>query len=285
MASCNGEDCCKWKGISCNNLTARVTRLVIQFSYSIPVPGPTSYENFVALGELKLALNELVGLVPHTLANLSNLQTLDLLDNYNLFANDLEWLSHLSNLRYLDLSNVSLSRVVDWPSSISKIPSLMELYLDHCMLPQVNPKSITHLSSSTSLQILSLQENELNSSILSWVLNVSKVLKSLDLASNNLPIQSSQILCQLKDLELLGLDQNSFSGPFLDFSRLSSLKSLTLQNNSISGPLSFGHLPHLEFLDLSFNHLNGSLLIFEVTQFSSLKYLDLSHNQLSIVML
>ena len=235
--------------------------------------------------ELKLALNELVGLVPHTLANLSNLQTLDLLDNYNLFANDLEWLSHLSNLRYLDLSNVSLSRVVDWPSSISKIPSLMELYLDHCMLPQVNPKSITHLSSSTSLQILSLQENELNSSILSWVLNVSKVLKSLDLASNNLPIQSSQILCQLKDLELLGLDQNSFSGPFLDFSRLSSLKSLTLQNNSISGPLSFGHLPHLEFLDLSFNHLNGSLLIFEVTQFSSLKYLDLSHNQLSIVML
>ncbi|TKY50131.1 Serine/threonine-protein kinase BRI 2 [Spatholobus suberectus] len=199
--------------------------------------------------ELKLAWNRFVGSIPHTLANLSNLQNLDLRYN-NLVTNDLEWLSHLSDLRYLGLSNINLSRAIDWPSSISKIPYLLELYLDDCGLPQVNHEFILHVNSSTSLQILGLSGNKLDFSIMSWVLNVSKVLTLPNLANNSLHCVPDGF-------------------------------TLSLQNTNIVGPLSFGHLPHLEYLDLSLNHLNGSLPIFEVTKFASLQVLQLSHNQLS----
>ncbi|RDX70901.1 LRR receptor-like serine/threonine-protein kinase GSO1, partial [Mucuna pruriens] len=357
LSSWKGEDCCEWKGISCNNLTAHVTRLDLGFSYLTSVLGTQDLNDHVAwnswtifntsaplggkidssicelqhltfldlsfndlegeipkcigslgqLIELKLARNNLVGSVSHFLANLSNLQNLDLGHN-NLVANELEWISHLSNLRYLDLSNINLGRAIDWPSSISKIPYLVDLYLDDCEISQVNPKSIPHMNSSTSLQTLSLSQNKLNSSILSWVLNVSKVLTRLDLSFNSLHsvpddfanmislqyldlsgneldgsiVKSLQTLYQLKDLEGLALNQNPFSSGLLpDFSRLSSLKTLSLRNTNIVGSLSLDHLPHLEDLDLSFNHLNGSLPIFEVTKFAMLSYLDLSHNKLS----
>lgn len=55
------------------------------------------------LVEFKLAQNDLVGSVPHVFSNLSNSQNLDFRNTY-LVSNDLEWLSHLSNLRYLGLT-------------------------------------------------------------------------------------------------------------------------------------------------------------------------------------
>ncbi|KAJ1413969.1 Leucine-rich repeat [Sesbania bispinosa] len=272
--------------------------------------------------------------VPPTLGNLSNLQTLNLGWNH-LVANDLEWVSHLSNLRYLDLSNVNLSRAIHWVSSLSKIPSLSELHLSDCFLPQVHLKSTPQLNSSTSLKILYLSANNFNSSILSWVVNVSKILTHLDLSSNDLhhipndfasmtSLQylhlsynelegsipnSIQNLCQLKELWLVGnkfwgqlsdhiqqwrcaengltsldLSDNPFSkGPLPDFSWFSSLEILSLRNTNIAGslPQSFGHLPYLSYLDLSFNQLSGTLPLFKVTELAALQRLYLSHNQLN----
>ena len=278
------------KRISCNNLTGHVTTLV-----SLNTPAslggkihssicelqhltfldlsdndlqgeiPKCIGSLGKLIELKLALNEIVGSIPHTLANLSNLKKLDLQDNY-LDANDHEWLSHLSNLRYLGLSNINLSRVVDWPSSISKIPSLLELYLDHCALPQVNPKSFSHLNFSTSLHILSLSENELNSSILSWVLNVSKVLTSLDLSLNSLHTVSN-VFANMISLQFLNLKDNELDGRIIKkFRTLCQLKQLILCNNKLSGQL-HDYLPeicsaqqNLESLNLSFNPFNSGPL-------------------------
>ncbi|KAL2335375.1 hypothetical protein Fmac_016588 [Flemingia macrophylla] len=309
LSSWTGDDCCEWKGISCNKLNGRVTKLDLRFSNLTPVIGPQDLDDLplpgrmmftgdpaiVALGgkidssicelkhltflylsfhylkgeipkcigslgqliELKLAENELVGFVPNTFANLSNLQNLDLRNNY-LVANDLEWLSHLSNLRYLALSYTNLSRVVEWPSSISKIPYLVELELYACGLPQVNVKSISHMNSSTALQILHLFENELNSSILSWVVNVSKVLRFLDLRENSL--------------------QSVPDG----FANMISLQYLDLSGNELDGSIikSFHTLCQLKMLDLSFNKLSDqpSDYLQKLCSAHDLEYLRLDHN-------
>ncbi|RHN50284.1 putative leucine-rich repeat-containing, plant-type, leucine-rich repeat domain, L [Medicago truncatula] len=172
LSSWKGEECCKWKGISCDNLTGYVTSLNFQtLGYTKGLQGkldssicelqyltsinlnsnnlhgkipkcigtlgqlielnlgfnglegkiPKSVGSLGNLIELNLSGNKLVSVIPPGLGNLSNLQTLDLGFN-DLTANDLEWISHLSNLRHLGLSKVNLSLVVDWLSSISKIP-------------------------------------------------------------------------------------------------------------------------------------------------------------------
>ncbi|TKY50133.1 Inactive leucine-rich repeat receptor protein kinase IMK2 [Spatholobus suberectus] len=188
---------------------------------------------------LKLALNELVGSIPRTLTNLSKLQNLDLRKNNNLVTNDLEWLPYLFNLRYLGLSYIDLSRAIGWPSSISKIfPYLLELYLNDCELPQVNPKFVLHMNSSTSLQILSLSGNELNFSILSWVLNGSKVLTGLGFASNSLHSVPDSI-ANMISLQYLDLSDNELVGSIMkSFQTLSQLKELILSVNKLSGQLS-----------------------------------------------
>jgi Leucine-rich repeat (LRR) protein len=172
-----------------------------------------------------------------------------------MISNNLEWLSHLSNLRYLDLSYVNLTLAIDWLSSISKISSLNEIRLLGCELHQVTPRSILRLNSSMSLKYLDLGGNSLNSSILPWVINVSKVLTDLDLSSNSLQ--------QIPDA-------------FGNMIFLRYLSSLSLQSTNIVGtlPKSFVHLPSLTTLDLSHNQLNGVDII-DNAHLSTLQSLDL----------
>ncbi|RHN50275.1 putative non-specific serine/threonine protein kinase [Medicago truncatula] len=334
VSSWKGEECCKWEGISCDNFTHHVTSLhLIFFGFGGKLDSsicelkhltslnlgynylegkiPKCIGSLDKLIELNLGYNYFVGVIPPSLGNLFNLQTLDLgVFNY-LTANDLEWLSHLSNLRYLDLSYVNLTLAVDWLSSISKIPSLSELYLYGCGLHQVNPKSIPLLNTSISLKSVGLSDNELQSSILKSFRNMSQ-LQQLYLNSNQLSGKLSdniQQLCSAKnDLRNLDLSDNPFNvRPLPDFSCFPLLETLYLRNTNVVDPfpkslvhlssLSFldlsynqlsvvdiiddASLPTIQFLDLRFNQLNGSQSLFEITKLVSLKTLYLSHNNLS----
>ncbi|WJX70718.1 hypothetical protein P8452_54794 [Trifolium repens] len=340
LTSWKGEECCKWKGISCDNLTGHVTSLYLQpLEYTIGGKLDTSIcelqhltslnLDFIglegkipkcigSLGQLTvlgLSGNNFVGVIPPTLRNLSNLQTLDLSANSYMILNDLEWLSHLSNLTYLDLSNVNLTLVGDWFSSISKFPSLSDLVLSNCGLHQFTPKPIPHTNTSINvsnvLTLLGLSYNELQGSIPKSFRSMYQ-LKYLYLNSNKLSGQLSdniqQLCCTKNNLEYLHLSDNSFeSGPLPNISCFSSLSSLSLRNTNLVGllPKSIVHssflqdldlshnqlhgvdiiddayLSTLQSLDLSFNQLSGSMPLFEITKLVSLYTLDLSHNQLS----
>ncbi|KAJ7949603.1 Leucine-rich receptor-like kinase family protein [Quillaja saponaria] len=352
-------DCCRWKGISCNNRTGNVIALNLNSNYIFRdnidpsilcelqyleyldlsyhnLEGqpriPKCIDSLGHLTHLKLASAGFVGSIPCELQNLSSLQTLDLSWNQNLTANDLQWLSHLSSLRYLNLERVDLSQAVDWLQSINKIiPHLVELNLAECSLPKIN--ILPRINSSTTLKVLDLSRNNLTSSTLPWVFNVSQNLIDLYLSETwlqghipealgnmisleTLYLDSNQLeggipkffqnICGLKDLFLysnklsgdlyeslrqlscsektiikLDLSSNSFIGSLPDFERFSSLKSLFLQNNSLTGffPRYFGNLPHLSFLDLGSNELSGSLPDF--IGLPSLTFLDISNNQLN----
>ncbi|XP_024642104.1 receptor-like protein EIX1 [Medicago truncatula] len=261
LTSWKGEECCKWEGISCDNFTHHVTSLdLFAFRLSGKLDSsicelkhltslnlaynkleskiPKCIGSLSKLIELNLIGNKLVSVIPPSLGNLSNLQTLDLGFN-DLTANDLEWISHLSNLRHLGLSKVNLSLVVDWLSSISKIPSLSELDFYGCGLHQVNLESIPLLNTSISLKYLDLSYNEFQSSILKYFRNMSQ-LQELQLNYNKLSSKLSdniQQLCSAKNgLRKLDLSDNPFiRGPLPDFSCFSSLEALSLRNANVVG--------------------------------------------------
>ncbi|XP_057504262.1 probable inactive receptor kinase At5g67200 [Actinidia eriantha] len=89
-------------------------------------------------------------------------------------------------------------------------------------------------------------------------------------------------LTRLDQLRVLSLQNNSLTGPIPDLSPLSNLKSLFLDHNSFAGsiPPSLSTLHRLRTLDLSRNHLTGPIPK-SFIDLSRLNYLRLDSNWLN----
>ncbi|KAI9117738.1 hypothetical protein K1719_011153 [Acacia pycnantha] len=214
------------------------------------------------LRKLILSHANLVSISPHQLGNLSNLQTLDIGYNDQLIVNDIEWISNLPFLRHLDLSRVNLSQALDWHSSLSKMSSLLELSLDRCALPQVNPKSLLHSNYSTSLTSLSLRANYFDTSILYWVSNISKTLVEIDLSRNSFQHIPAGTFSNMNSLKSLALRSTSLQHVASDaFTNTTSLESLSLSGNDLDNDVvkAIANLCQLRVLLLDYNNLSGPL--------------------------
>ena len=225
--------------------------------------------------------------VPTQLGNLSNLLSLDLSCSYcDLNSGNLEWLSRLSSLRFLDLSYINLSEAIHWSQAINKLPSLIHLVLDDCFLPPIPPltiPSLSHGNSSVPLVFLDLSSNYLTSSIYPWLLNFSTTLLHLDLSSNDLNGSIPEYTFgNMSSLEYLDLSWSQLDGEILNAIRgMSSLAYLDLSENQLRGsiPDTVGKMVLLSHLDLSGNQLQGSIPLI-VGKMVLLSHLDLSGNQL-----
>ncbi|KAL3574879.1 hypothetical protein D5086_022980 [Populus alba] len=282
------RDCCKWRGVGCDNITGHVTLLDLHSSpvdeYRVtPLVGKVSdsllelqYLNYLdlslnnfdesmtdfigsltSLRYLNLSYNFFTETIPFQLANLSRLQSLDLSYSFDGSVENLDWLSHLSSLERLDLSGSNLSKVNDWLQVITNLPRLKELRLNQCSLPDIIP-SPPFVNSSKFLAVLHLSKNNLSSAIYPWLYNFNKSLVDLDL-SGGIP----RSLGEMCSLHVLDLCHNHITEDLSDL----------VQN--LYGPTESS----LEILRLCQNQLNGSLP--DIARFSSLRELDISYNLLN----
>ncbi|XP_027905452.1 receptor-like protein 43 [Vigna unguiculata] len=253
------QDCCQWKGVHCDNTTSRVTKLDLS-------------QQFLQ-GEIKLSLLELQFLyhldlscnkfnvisIPPTQNNVifgSNLHYLDLyaLDislEDHISMDNLDWLSQLSSLRYLNLGFIDLHEETNW--LLAMPPSLSVLHLSKCQLTNISP-TLKHVN-LTSLVTLDLSYNHFNSELPHWLFNLSRDVSYLKLKDNSFYGEIPSSLFNYQNLEYLDLSGNMFSGsiPFT-LGNLTYLVVLCIGYNSFSGIISemhFSRLHNLEELDLS----------------------------------
>ncbi|KAK6252339.1 hypothetical protein QUC31_014059 [Theobroma cacao] len=201
-----------------------------------------------------------------------------------LWVSDLEWLSSLSFLQYLNLRYVNLSKATNnWLQVISMLPSLFELYLFSCQLYDL-PQTLPFVN-FTSLQALDLSYNKFSSSLPHWLFNFSTLVE-VRFRDSNLTSHTPKFSPgNLRNLQVLDLSSSSIGGEIEELieglSRCSnsSLETLDLNTNNLAGnlPDSWGFLRNLKFLALGSNKLTGKLSD-SLGSLGYLAYLQLSHN-------
>lgn len=234
-------------------------------------PVPEFLGSLENLSYLDLSYSKFAGLVPSHLGNLSNLRYLDLSSNFpnssqsSIWVSDLNWITHLTSLEYLNLGFVNLSLAsYHWLQALSKLPSLSKLYLPYCELQNL-PHSLPNVN-FTSLTVIDISSNNFQPSMPDWLFYLTS-LSMLDLSYNEIKGDISVLLTILEgccngSLEELYLVSDQLSGQLpTSLASFKKLRYLYLFDNLISGPIpsSLGSLSTLEGLDLSYNKMNGSI--------------------------
>ncbi|CAL2243850.1 unnamed protein product [Prunus armeniaca] len=271
------KDCCQWRGITCSNQTGHVTMLDLHYNSSDIYNLETPLSGVIApllelryLNYLDLSFNNFEGKIPDFIGSLNQLKQLKLAG------------ASLTDL-YLNMSSLNFSKVVNWPHSISRLPSLVELQLSSCSLPNVNLRSLSFVNSSTSLEVLELSDNFLNSSIFYWMANISTSLVHIGLLQGLIP----DVFSNMVSLTSLDLSYNQLEGGIpKSFRNPCRLESLNLWENKLSDKLqdSIENLScaqdTLESLQLSGNPFWGPFPD-NLTRFSSLKELYIDGTNMS----
>ncbi|KAG2696104.1 hypothetical protein I3760_07G043200 [Carya illinoinensis] len=249
-----------------------------------------------SLEVLNLANNFFEDSILPSLTQLSSLTTLVLAGNSHLgnwtTAAGSKSLSRLDNLETLDISRTNFSRsTISSLSTTVKSSSLRNLNL--AGLGMEGPLPAQELSAFENLERLDLSDNRLTDGLTPKELHgLSKLskLKHLILRGNNFGNQTFKVLgAQLPALESLDLSYNYMEGPlsikeFHGLSKLSKLKHLDLSGNYFGKQILRvlgAQLPALKSLSLFDNRIEGPLSIKDLANFSRLEILDMGANRLN----
>jgi Leucine-rich repeat (LRR) protein len=251
-------DCCSWEGVTCHEGSVIGLDLTSE-SISGGLYDSSSLFSLQYLQSLDLAYNDFnSSQIPSQFDRLTNLSYLNLAKAG--FAGQItstQW-EELLNLEILDLSYNSLNG--DIPVSLFHLPSLQVLQLSNNQFSG-QLKEFSNISSYKLLQ-LDLSNNELEGPIPISIFGL-RGLATLILSSNN--FDGSNLLDEYSGFNL----SSSHCPPWLglascklkkipDFCRnQSKLYILDLSRNQIYGemPNWIWKLPHLRFLNLSYNNL------------------------------
>jgi hypothetical protein len=119
---------------------------------SINPPSLSFTNSSKSLAVIDLSQNYLASSTFNWLSNFNNsLVHLNLRSNWINSSENLDWLSYLSSLEYLDLSRNNLSQTIDWLQVLNRLPRLHELLLSSCSLSIIGSPSLSLVNSSKSL--------------------------------------------------------------------------------------------------------------------------------------
>ncbi|KAL5718453.1 hypothetical protein ACHQM5_011354 [Ranunculus cassubicifolius] len=243
-------------------------------SFSGPIPNYLG--SFSQLRQLYLVQNKLNGTIPISIGNLSELREI-WLDSNSLKGSVSE--DHFAKLSKLELLSLRDNQLV-WKVGSHWVPPFQLRYFlsSSCT---VGPKFPAWLKTQSKLISLDIGSTGISDSLPNWVETHFPSLMAVDLSYNQIRGRVPSFLSSRVEKMYLYLRSNKFEGPLPNFP--SSLVTLDLYNNSISGPLpkAIGNmLPALQAMHLSSNSINGSI----PTSVCAMKYLivlDISKNLLS----
>ncbi|GKB49048.1 leucine-rich repeat-containing protein [Tanacetum coccineum] len=251
---------------------------------------PRCIGSLTKLTSLNLAANNFYGTIPREFGNLTNLEYLGLVSLRSCRVENLDWLSSLSSLEVLFMDRTSLAKANNWVNVITGLQNLHHLSLDGCDLSHVMHPYSSSVNSSSSIDVIFLQENNLNSPMYSWLCPLfGKKFAHLVISGNTFHGNLSHLLNILSTsaTTLESLDASNFSsnklGPHFPkwIQKLKNLIHLDLSNNSISDTVSTEYWnqwksSQLNYLDLSFNNIIGKLP--KSLSNHDLYFIDLSFN-------
>ena len=265
--------CWDWVGVSCAAGT-NVTGLNL---YGNNLSGilPTSIGNLTALQSMDLASNQITGTLPAELGSLVALASLYLYNN-QLQGNIPPALGSLASLARLELWNNQLDGSI--PGELGNLSNLTYLSL---RLNQLSGSLPAELGNLNQLEELYLAWNQLTGGIPAWMGNMTS-LQTLELERNPLGGGIPPELGNLTALEGLALGFDELTGPIpLELGSLSNLNSLGLDYNQLSGeiPVELGNLSSLQGLYLTWNQLSGGIPA-SLGSLANLTSLNIGNNQL-----
>jgi gliding motility-associated-like protein len=216
---------------------------------------PPEIGNMTSLQLLDLSFNDLSGNIPDEIDNLIDLQGL------NLSFNSLDGIiptsiGNLQNLEYLNFATNNLTGTI--PVSLTTINNVTFLSLSGNQLSGTIPIAITSMN---NLETLGLSNNEFTGFIYPEYGNLNNLIY-LNLGANQLTGSIPTELGNLSNLTYLQLGNQNLEGPIPNsFGNLTNLSLLSIQNTNISGtvPAEFGNLSALTILFLNSNNLSGNL--------------------------
>ncbi|KAF4351787.1 hypothetical protein G4B88_030148 [Cannabis sativa] len=183
--------------------------------------------------------------------------------------------------------------IIDNPGWLSQLTSLKQLVLTNCQLLKVpdhiSSSSLSHSNYSfTSLQEIEIVDGFIHPATINWLLNSSVKLNSLELSNNNLRGTLHDLLGNISSstknsLETLYLSFNQLGGLILDDFKntFPSLTNLRLDNNQLEGhfPNCLKRFPNLKSLVISHNQFFG--LLPDLSSMPNLESFEASNNKFS----
>ena len=204
--------------------------------------------------EINLSKNNLDGSIPPEIGNLITLRSLLLDGNMRLRGDIPSEIGNLTDLEYLILSThdgggSEISGTL--PAELGQLTNLITLQIDFCLIRGPIPPELGNMS---KLRTLSLQTNQLSGQIPPEIYT----LEQLDVLALNgnitLAGSLSPEIRQLKNLSILDLGYNNFTGTLPEeLGELTRLRWLSISENSFEGALPVS-LKNLNISDFHFEH-------------------------------